>query len=345
MDKIKNLNYDSFSLHRRLIMGVAAILILACHIASYSTLPKNIFTSLIYDLNIGVEIFLIMSGIGLYFSLSNKKYRFGDYYLKRILNVYCIYLIITLPDVIYQDLILSSTNIKQVLFDLTGISFWLGETKEGWYVHFAMALYLIYPVIFKIIKWAEEKKALLPITALSCAAVIAFCFVSDKKLPDFYSTYEIAIARIPAFLVGCCLGSLVYNKKPITKKMYFAAALGIIIWFAVKATHKPLIYERFSHILLSLTICLFIVILTELIPLKPLVKCLEFFGGISLETYLVHLALLRAVKANYGKISPLKYAIVIAVAVVISYFVAKIRVAIIKGYTKRKDKKELSKAD
>ena len=59
----------------------------------------------------------------------------------------------------------------------------------------------------------------------------------------------------------------------------------------------------------------------------------------------MHLALLRAVKANYGRISPLKYAIVIAVAVVISYFVAKIRVAIIKGYTKRKDKKELSKAD
>lgn len=318
-----------------MIMGIAAILITVCHLTSYSSFPKNIITSLIYDFNIGVEMFLIMSGIGLYYSLSSSNYRFKEYYTKRLLNVYCIFLLINLPATIYHDLIITKVSTLDFMLDWFGISYWIGPSMVGWYVQFAMVLYLIYPIIFKVLKRCEKKNTSLVCTVAACVLWIVLCIILEKYCYEFYAKVEASLTRFPSFLAGCYLGQMVYNKKKISWRIYAVSCIGIIVWLVIKATKMSMIYQRLSHFLLSIAVCLIIVILVNLITVKPIIKVFEFFGQISLELYLIHLALLRAVAVSMGNLAIWEYAIVIAISIVISYFISKIRNAIVKFYTKK----------
>lgn len=335
MKVFKNLNYNSFSEYRTMIMGIAAILIAVCHIASYSSFPKNIFTSLIYDFNIGVEIFLIMSGIGLYYSLSSSKYSFKEYYKKRLLNVYFIFLLINFPDTVYQDLIVTKVSAFDFLLDWLGISYWIGPSMVGWYVQFAMVLYLIYPIIFKVLKQCEKKNTSLLCTVVACVLWIVLCIILEKYCCELYARIEASLTRFPTFLAGCYLGQAVYNKKRVSWKIYAISCIGIVVWLIIKAAGLRMIYQRLSHFLLGIAVCLLIVILVNLVSVKPIIKGFEFFGQISLELYLVHLALLRAATVSVEVLPIWKYTIVIIVSIPISYFISKIRNAVVKLYTKR----------
>ncbi len=212
MEKITKLTYYEFSSNRKCIMGIASILIMVFHLTTYCVIPKNIFTSVMYDFNIGVEIFLLMSGIGLYFSFSNKNVSFKNYYIKRILNVYLIFLIINLPTALYESIVISRFNILSFLLNWTGANFWLGISRTGWYVSFAMILYLFYPLIFRVLKWGKRGVDLI-LTIGGCALCLLLCFGLKHFCPDVFSIIEIALLRIPAFLLAVIWESLFITKK------------------------------------------------------------------------------------------------------------------------------------
>ena len=93
--KSNNLNWSLLSEYRTELMGVAAIFILLCHIVQTDSLGREycyglfnnygIISSILFVLfnqfDIGVDLFLFVSGIGLYYSYE-KKPRFKDYYIK-----------------------------------------------------------------------------------------------------------------------------------------------------------------------------------------------------------------------------------------------------------------------
>lgn len=347
-NKIKNKNPDSekisnyygFSKHRQFLMGIAALGIVVFHSVSYCELQTdnriiNYLFGFTYNLNIGVEIFLLLSGIGLYFSFNNKKVNFKEYYIKRILNVYLIALIIDLPYVIYADLIFENKGILYALAEWIGLLNWTGKTKLAWYAIFAMFLYAIYPLIFKVLKSIEKSKYELLFVTAFCVAWALLCKGVNILFPQVYSAVEIAINRIPVFIIGCYLGRFVYNREKYSAKLYFFALFGIVLWVILSVFNCGLIGDRFGHCLLSLALCIVILKLTDLIKIKPLYKFFEFLGGMSLELYLVHLIFAYSIFELNGNKSVLLYYFFAIVSVFISYFVSKFRKLIVKKYTAR----------
>ncbi len=333
MEKFKKIDYGEFSTHRSFLMGVAAIAIMVFHISLNYIIPDNPVINLIYDFNIGVEIFLLMSGIGLYFSFNNKTVDFKHYYIKRILNVYLTFLIINLPAMICEDFILEQKGILQFFIDWFSFSNWLGTSHVGWYVSFAMILYLIYPVIFKILKWAQTKNFDLILVILFCVIWVAFCFALLKLSPDAFNRTEIAITRVPIFIIGCYMGKLVYNKSLITWKLWAVSFLGIAIWFAIKLTcSSVMIFYRFSHCLLSISACLVLILIVNIIKIKPIYKFFVYSGGMSLELYLIHCAIMRIVYFVWEDAPIYIYALILAVSFVLSIFVSKLRKLIVSKY-------------
>ena len=115
--KEKPVNYNDFSIYRSELMGISALLIFVHHLTCFVKYPHFPGDSLLYTLNIGVEIFFLLSGIGLYYSLS-KGPRYKDYIAKRTLNVYLPALIISIPLFICIDFVFGEAKIITFLSDI-----------------------------------------------------------------------------------------------------------------------------------------------------------------------------------------------------------------------------------
>lgn len=62
---------ELLSKYRTQLMGIAAIMIIICHAVSYGVVLPSILKKITLYGNLGVDIFLFLSGLGCYYSLSN----------------------------------------------------------------------------------------------------------------------------------------------------------------------------------------------------------------------------------------------------------------------------------
>lgn len=332
-DKIKSLNYSEFSKHRQFLMGLSAVLIMLFHFSANYKLPDNPVINLLYDCNVGVEIFLLMSGIGLYFSFNNKQVDFKHYYIKRILNVYLVFLIINLPTVIVWDFVVHHNSFGQFFLDWFSFSNWTGKSHLGWYVSFAMMLYLIYPLIFKALKWAQKKKLDLILTVIFIVVWIAGSFLLRKYAEHIFNITELAVTRVPIFLIGCYLGQFVYEKKTVTWRLYAVAFAGVAVWFVIKCIcGGEMIYGRYSHCLLAVSISLVLIVILNFVNIKPIYNFFSYLGTMSLELYLIHCAIMKNFYALVDDRKIYYYLIIIAVSFILSIFVSKLRKMIVAKY-------------
>ena len=67
-NKIKTFNLGLLSKYRTTLMGIAAIFIILCHIPQYGVEVHHTLRSILIYGNIGVDIFLFLSGLGCYYS-------------------------------------------------------------------------------------------------------------------------------------------------------------------------------------------------------------------------------------------------------------------------------------
>ena len=66
------MHLGGLSRYRTELMGLSAVLILVCHVYAYVELP-GVMRDMLSLCNIGVDLFLFLSGMGIWYSLSNKK--------------------------------------------------------------------------------------------------------------------------------------------------------------------------------------------------------------------------------------------------------------------------------
>lgn len=121
-------------------------------------------------------------------------------------------LIVLLPYSIIKNFIIKPLGVSAFIKGLGGISFFLGEDKINWYIIFAMTLYLVYPLIYKTLKLLQKKRLDFPVTLIVCFLWLALCFFLNHSFRKFYNSYEVALIRVPIFLLGCYCGKLVYQK-------------------------------------------------------------------------------------------------------------------------------------
>lgn len=160
---------SSLTAYRSELFGIATLMIVLCHSVSIVPFPGGLATLISYG-TMGVNIFLFLSGIGLYYSLKNN----GDcliFYKKRFNRVIIPYLFIGGVWYGIRYLICEEGNIVQFLYELSTLSFWK-EHKGAWYVAAIIPIYILYPLLFK---WLEKGKRALK-TGLLIALVLLSAF-------------------------------------------------------------------------------------------------------------------------------------------------------------------------
>lgn len=341
--------YEDVSRYRTQIMGFAALCIMIHHMGLYCQLqvfPWNQIPSL---LNIGVELFLFVSGVGLYYAYSKSDVRFHQYYGKRVLNVYVPYLIIFLPFALL-DAFLAGSSVSGFFLSWTGISYWYTATHLNWYVYWTMLLYLLYPLLFRFLSKHDGIKN----TFFLCSVLLtnlALCVGLSVWAPLFFESKEIGVSRIAVFVLGCWFGKKVYEKQPIRRSAYVSAAVFAAVGITIRTNNFHFLVNRIgflqtlSHALRIDTMqypvylirfgsCMVVPLLVFLLAaffkrcsFRPVTAAFGFLGKTSLETYLLHTLLASTlIKVVHQDCLTLQwYLCVIAVTLLLCYPLSMLR--------------------
>ena len=192
--KIKDIELANISRYRGELMGIAMIFIFLFHVA----LPRyNMFFGLRRIGNIGVDMFLFLSGVGLWFSWM-KHPSVKRFFKRRYLRVYPAWLIISCLYYIPHFHGHSFSAWINLIGEVTiNWGFWLHGELTFWYIPAMMMLYLFAPSYIQLIRRHPVYRWLPVVMILWCILVQ---YVSP--IHNAVGHIEIFWSRVPIFFIG-----------------------------------------------------------------------------------------------------------------------------------------------
>lgn len=294
MKVIKDIELANISRFRGELMGAAMLFVILFHVS----LPRaDMFYGLRRMGNIGVDIFLFLSGVGLWFSWMKHDGGQGvksllSFYRRRFLRIYPTWLIVA---VFYFGFGIfggagKSENFVDFIGDLAfNWDFWLRGKLQFWYISAIMMLYVFAPFYMMLIMRH-------PVYRWLPVVMIMWCILVQWVTPLHHTLFHLEIfwSRLPIFFIGINCGSAVREKRTLDGAaiwlillMFGMALLSSIFLEQVRHGHFPLFVERMLYIPLTVTSVLLFNRLFRRTP-KWFNGIFRFFGMLSLECYLIH---------------------------------------------------------
>lgn len=265
-----------FSRGRTAVMGIATLMIAWFH--SNVNLPEGSLLSF-FKLtgDIGVDMFMLCSGVGIYFALE-KHPRFSSFCLSRLKRVVPVFLLATVPWFYYKEFSWGGgRSLRAVLWHCSTLSFWLEGNLTCWYVASILVIYLLTPAYVKL--WKKHPRLNMAVLALLYAAN----YLLGIRL-GLYAHLGLPMYRLAAYLMGLSLGKAIREEKTFRIRLPLAAAAGAVLtWVIWAAINKyiPWSLKFFAYGPLALLLAL-------LVSCIPVGRILGYLGKRSLEIYLLY---------------------------------------------------------
>ena len=287
--KTPDIELANISRFRAEQMGAAMLFVILFHVALDRGDP---FYGLRRCGNVGVDMFLFLSGVGLWFAWTRTP-SVAHFYRRRLLRIVPTWLVCAtafyLPDFLGERRY--SQSVADLIGDITvNWDFWLHDELSFWYVPAIMLLYLVAPWYMRLIQRHAEYRWL-------PALMIVWCVMVQWVLPIHQAVghLEIFWSRVPIFFIGVNCGEMVRTGRRIDGgavwmlMLAFAMTFGTCLYLEqVRHGHFPLFVERMLYI--PFTICT-VLLLNRMLRRAPewVLRSLRLVGALSLEAYLIHL--------------------------------------------------------
>lgn len=255
-----------------------------------------------------------------------KKPGLKRFYLKRFKRVLIPYLTIGTAFWIFKNFVVHHTP-TMFLRDFCLSTFITHGNSTFWYISLIIPLYLIAPLFLRLF----QSKYRTPILLILFALYLSLNYVLFFTTPDLFANTEKALTRIFIFILGCYFGKIVNEGHPMSKKwsIYCFLVLSCHALVPYLAKTSGWIPDRIAARLwcgaAGFSFCILVPIILEVLQSDLLNRFLNFFGTISLELYLSHVALKNVVKMLYpsfpnwsAKKSVLVYFCILVTALIIS---------------------------
>ena len=335
--------YENLSKYRNVLMGLQIILILFFHFTEDCKIYDVRYSGIIYLFykyirSSGVDMFLLLSGLGLYFSWK-KRPDIGAFYKKRYLRILVPYFIVAIPAWIWLDLINSERGWGAFIKDISFISFFFDQTRWFWYILMIGICYWLFPYVFNIIETAadriSEKMRVLMLCILSTLLLVMLQLYHN----ELYTNISIAVSRVPSFIIGVLLGKAVYEKRSTSiKRITLILISAIIIAWPLQMAGKSIlgVYSNaFLNYAFSLVFVFILASLSEgnrrwLIRVHNFITAVfGWFGKYTLELYLIHV-MIRKIMNTLGYYTyQLRFELImVAVSIILSVILNKITILI-----------------
>lgn len=256
------------STYRSELMGWSIVWIMMLHFGFYTLKPLGFVAQYGYA---GVDIFLFVSGFGLFYSL-DKKPLLLSFYRKRLIRIFPAYYLVGA----FASIIVFHDTILQYLFRYSTIGFWIGGAYFEWYVPSLLLLYLLAPFLKQAgLKWQSALAVLF--------LVIGFLILGHEELID--GVHYFLLYRVPAFLYGMICAQWLKNAYSIKCFLWIAlAGIPFFIWLYPNF-HQVYLYKYYSvFFLMPIFVMAFSGISKYVVFVNPVMSCI---GRSSLEIYLI----------------------------------------------------------
>lgn len=282
--------------YRLPIMGLAALWIFIFHESEHEWVkvyfsPQWLSSALYFIKRIGfcgVDIFLLLSGIGLVHSI--EKHSLTSFYSRRLKRVFLPFFVVGLIRMFVDGWSLSTFLRKIFLYDFLFVNI----NSLLWFIPVILILYLFFPLYYKYFS-NSRRKILFTLAAFTVWLVFSL-LMKDTLRGDLYAFTN----RIPIFLTGVLCGWYMREEKLNFRRPWLFLFVGI---FFVGLILSFLTNYRSLYLLVPISNCCVptfllatscTVLAAEAFSLidrfylgKGILKILSFFGKMSLEIYIV----------------------------------------------------------
>ena len=304
---------DLISKYRAQLYGIAILWVVFYHgvLSKWLVIPPSFGwldqTFRIGD--IGVDIFLLLSGMSLYFAMA-KRPTLGHFMYRRLIRLYLPYLVICVWFFAYDYLIAKQSPLVFGV-NLTMLGLWVfGQlrVRGTWYVGGILVCYLMYPYLHTFIFGGRHKYSDIVRCAILMMVGYLIAWAMHKYNADYYKLVDVMMIRFPVFFFGCLLGKRVYERRTLNFAIGWTVITVLFVAFYVlrilPGFAKGTWWFRAPYLFGSVSICYLLCGVMQLVDRcsqrvgaalgKPLIYC----GGISLELYLSSQMLRWSIGAN-----------------------------------------------
>ena len=278
---INSFTLQDISTCRSALMGIAILWVVFYHFGFHTPIISHV-TRFGYT---GVDIFMFLSGFGLFYSLQ-KKQGLSNYFKKRVMRIFPSYFLvgITLSLFCYPN-----ENFWDYLWRCSTFGFWTNGIYYEWFIPAIIALYCLFPLAFRILACNRIRQyKFLIVCCLIFSAYAAF----NYTIVDNW--HFLLLYRIPIFLFGAL--TAFYIAKQYSQKEYnWIGIIGVFIFIGFFII--PELRTRY----IAFTFLTPLIISISCICVKN-ITIINKWGGVigkaSLEIYLVHLVFLKYLILN-----------------------------------------------
>lgn len=283
--------YERISRYKAHLMGLAVMVVVYGHLLYYHSGLQNyddLNFTIWYTLG-SVEMFIFLSGFGIYQSLRKNRDAF-TFYGRRIGRLLPAYLPVMLAWCV-ANVALGAMRAGEAVGNLTALGWWFQTGHQfNWYVPAVLVLYLLSPLFYDCIQRLGRK------------SLWVFAALVLLNIAGWRSNLLMALSRFPTYFLGMYMGARYAEGKSPTKKQLWIwtvvgiAAMALVPYIFLYQKWLLWYYGMFwSLFFFSTPACMFGV--TKLLDWQKkrvlgrgLNRLWAFLGERSFEIYLCHLA-------------------------------------------------------
>lgn len=291
---------NDISHYRQALMGIGILGVMAIHWCLWDGLQYisdglynlcKVLVALVFT-----EGFLFLSGFGLYYSFSRNP-DIRSFYHRRIKRLYLPFFLLSLP--LYLFLLITDKEYGIVTFveQITTVYFWThGNYGNGmWYVAVSLALYFLFPFIYRFLFSNKETKVILVKGIVLLLLIFSVNVAIAVLNHEYFQRASLGITKIPMFFLGMLFAYFTKNGELSEKNYLYLIILFAALYLGLSFLRKY--FDFWAGVSMAMVqkmvfmplICAFLSVL-EKIKLGVIIKQpLDWFGKYSLELYLLHL--------------------------------------------------------
>lgn len=314
------MEYRALSRYRSELMGIAMLWVMCFH-ASDLDLGFRLLDFVRSAGFGGVDIFILLSAMGLVMSREKKPKEYGAFLRRRARRILPAYYVVMVPYTLFLVLV-KDVPWSALLWNGLLLNYWVHCAGSfNWYVSGAMTFYAVTPFFHGKLKAARSREAM---TALWITVSLLVC---QLLMQEGYWQYMDVFYRFGVFFLGLLLGFYITENRKVQKGdiLFWAvllcagiAYLAASLW---RMGHEDFaLYLPMCHLFLFTTVpmCLILCAAFERLPLGWLQKPLRKLGECSLEIYLLNVSVFSEVELlrrliSFGPSNRLYYLVMFAV--------------------------------
>lgn len=242
----------------------------------------------------GVDIFILLSSMGLTMSLARREQDYSAFMARRAERILPAYYLVMIPYTLF-GILYRGNPWSSLVWNSTLLYYWLRSAGAfNWYVAGSMTFYALTPASFRVMRDSRRREW------TTAAGVLLGLGLGRLFMWEEYWYVMDLVFRIPIFVLGILMGFYVLeNRKLGWKDVLFWGVWWVLggVYLLVRQIPGMSHYLLLARLFLFTTIpmCLAACWCFEHLPLGWLRKPLRLLGTYSLEIYLLNVSLFSEV--------------------------------------------------